>query len=144
MTTALIDTSVLLKWLDVAGDDEVRSAQALRRGHLDGTAMVRILDLAIYELSNVLIRRRRWTAEVAADQLDDLLLFVGRPVALDRSWLRDALGLAEQHSLSRYDAHWVAAARHLGVPLVSADRKLLDTGLAESPTAAATRLGLFR
>jgi predicted nucleic acid-binding protein len=139
-----VDTSVLLKWFDAAGEDEVPSAQALRSGHLDGATTVRILDLAIYELSNVLIRRRRWAAEEAAAQLDDLLLFVGRPVALDRSWLRDALGLAEQHGLSGYDAHWAAAARHLGVPLVSADRRLLDTGLAESPTAVATRLGLLQ
>lgn len=144
MTTSLVDTSVLLKWFDAAGEDEVPSAQALRSGHLDGATTVRILDLAIYELSNVLIRRRRWAAEEAAAQLDDLLLFVGRPVALDRSWLRDALGLAEQHGLSGYDAHWAAAARHLGVPLVSADRRLLDTGLAESPTAVATRLGLLQ
>lgn len=56
----------------------------------------------------------------------------------------DALGLAEQPGLSGYDAHWAAAARYLGVPLVSADRKLLGTGLAESPTAAAARWGLLQ
>jgi predicted nucleic acid-binding protein len=63
-------------------------------------------------------------------------------ILLDPAWLRDALALAKQHSLSGYDAHWAAAARHLGVPLVSADRQLLDSGLAESATSAATRLGL--
>ncbi len=40
-----------------------------------------------------------------------------------------------------YDACWAAAAQHLSVALVSADRALLDAGLAESATDAARRLG---
>jgi hypothetical protein len=50
-------------------------------------------------------------------------------VAFDQAWVKLAA---------------VSAARHVGVPLVSADRQLLDAGLAESPTAAASRLGLLK
>lgn len=48
--------------------------------------------------------------------------------------------LAEEHRLTFSDASWAAAAQQLGVPLVSADRQLLQAGLAQSTTAAATTL----
>jgi hypothetical protein len=40
--------------------------------------------------------------------------------------------------------HAAAAARDLLIPLVSADRQLLDAGLAESATGMAIRLDLIR
>lgn len=144
MIELLVDTSVLVKWFDVVGEDEVDESRALRDAHVDGSAIVGVLDLALYELSNVLLRRRRWSAADAGDQMEDLLILLGSVVRLDLAWLREALVLAERHGLSGYDAHWSAAARYLGVPLVSADRQLLDARLAESPTTAAARLGLAR
>ena len=141
MIDLLVDTSVLIKWFDVIGEDQVPESRSLRDAHVDGSATVGVLDLALYELSNVLVRRRRWSAADASDQLQDLLILLGSPVCLDAAWLPEALALAEEHGLSGYDAHWAAAARHLGVPLASADRQLLDAELALSPTAAASRLG---
>jgi predicted nucleic acid-binding protein len=44
--------------------------------------------------------------------------------------------------LSFYGASWAAAAAALNISLVSADRRLLAAGLAETPTAAASRLNL--
>jgi len=38
---------------------------------------------------------------------------------------------------------WAAAARHHGLSLTSADRQLLEADLADSPTAAASRMHLF-
>jgi predicted nucleic acid-binding protein len=67
---------------------------------------------------------------------------VGPPIVMAQDWLRDAAGLAEMHLLSFYDAGWAATAAGLGVPLVSADRRLLAAGLAESPTAVSPRLHL--
>lgn len=144
MNAHLVDSSVALKWLrtTTAGESEVEAAESLRRGHFSGVTTLRMLDLGVYELSNVLIRRRRWPAREAAEQIEDLLTIVGPPVPLESVWLGDALALAEAHGLSGYDAHWAAAARYLKIPLVSADRALLDSGLAESATDAVRRLGL--
>ena len=57
-------------------------------------------------------------------------------------WLRHAAALAYHDHLSFYDASWAAAADKLNMPLVSADRQLLATGLAESPSNAVARLKL--
>ena len=142
MTRLLIDTSVLIKWFHDAGESELAEARAIRDAHVRGDLDAHVLDLAIYEVGNVLARALKWTAEDVADQLDDLLAIVGSPIVMAQGWLRDAAKLAETHVLSFYDASWAASAEALGVSLVSADRRLVATGLAETPATVASRLNL--
>lgn len=142
MTGLLIDTSVLVKWFHVRGEGEVEASRAVRAAHVAGEVDAHILELGLYELGNVLIRALKWQADDVADQLDDLATIFSTPLVLTAEWYRDAANLAVDHQLTFYDAAWAAAARGLGVPLVSADRKLLESGLAESPTDIATRLRL--
>ncbi len=142
MTRLLIDTSVLIKWFHSDGESELPQARALRSAHVAGDLEAHMLDLALYEVGNVLSRTLRWTAADVADQLDDLQTILGPPLIMTPSWLRRAATLAELHTLSFYDASWAATASELGVPLVSADHRLLDAGLAESASAITTRLGL--
>jgi predicted nucleic acid-binding protein len=87
-----------------------------------------------------LTRSLKWPAAQVADQLDDLLLICGTPLTLDAAWRRHAAHLAERFKLTFYDASYVAAASGLGVPLVSADRQLLEAGLAESVTDFTSRM----
>jgi predicted nucleic acid-binding protein len=143
LSTVLVDTSVLMKWFHSAGESELVAARALRDAHVANQIDAHILDLALYEVGNVLVRSLRWPAGEVADQIDDLLAIFGTPLLSSPAWLRDAAELAADHQLTFYDAAWAAAARGLGVPLVSADRQLLAAGLAESATAAAQRLGLI-
>lgn len=142
MSSTLVDTSVLMKWFEQSCEEEVDAARRLRRGMSTASSRSGCLTSRYMRSATFSFRRRRWPAPAATEAIERLLVLVGPLVLLDAAWLRDALALAEQHGLSGYDAHWAAAARHLGVPLVSADRQLLDSGLAESATSAATRLGL--
>ena len=144
MTRLLIDSSVLIKWFHDAGESELAGARAIRDAHVRGDLNAHVLDLAIYEVGNVLARALKWTAGDVADQLDDLLAIIGSPIAMAQPWLRDAAVLADTHKLSFYDASWAATAASLGISLVSADRKLVAAGLAETPTAVASRLSLGR
>jgi predicted nucleic acid-binding protein len=121
----LIDTSVLIKWFHAAGESEFAEARAIRDAHISGDLDAHVPDLAIYEIGDVLTRA-----------------LVDSPISMAQGWLRDAAVLAETHVLSFYDASWAAAASALGISLVSADRRLLAAGLAETPTAVAARLNL--
>lgn len=143
MTRLLIDTSVLVKWFHESGESELAEARAIRDAHVQGNLDAHILDLAVYEVGNVLARALKWTAADVGDQLDDLLAIVGSPIVMAQAWLRDAAVLTETRVLSFYDASWAAAATALGVPLVSADRRLVAAGLAETPSATAARLNLI-
>lgn len=142
MTHLLIDTSVLIKWFHSEGESEVEASRALRSAHLRGDVEAHILDLATYEIGNVLIRSLRWRSADTADQLDDVNEILGPPLVMTPTALRDAASLAEVHTLSFYDASWAAAARDVGIVLVSAHRRLLSSGLAESPTQITARLHL--
>lgn len=144
MTRLLIDTSVLIKWFHSDGESELPQARALRSAHLTGDLDAHMLDLGVYEVGNVLLRALRWTAADAADQLDDLHAILGLPLVMTPHWLRRAATLSHVHALSFYDASWAAAAVELGMPLISADRRLLAAGLAESPTQITTRLRLLQ
>jgi predicted nucleic acid-binding protein len=138
----LLDTSVLIAWFHAEGEQHVEQARALQRAHLKGDLRVHVLDLAIYEVGNVLVRALRWPAAQVADQIDDLAIICGSPITLTPTWARQAAQLAEEHALSFYDAAWAAVARDLDVPLVSADRELLRAGLAVSPPQVVEQLGL--
>lgn len=143
MTRLLVDTSVVIKWFHEEGESEIAEARAIRDTHLRGDLDAHVLDLAVYEVGNVLGRALRWPAQDIAAQLEDLITIVGSPIAMARSWLRTAAELVEAHRLSYYDASWAASARSLGITLVSADRKLIGAGLAETPSAVAARLNLL-
>ncbi len=142
MTTLLVDTSVLIKWFHSAGESELAESRAIRDAVVRGVVDARTIDLAMYEMGNVLLRSLHWQGAEVADQLDDLVVICGAPLAMAGSWFRDAAAIGAAHGLTFYDSCWAAAARALGVPLVSSDGDLLGAGLAESPRAAALRLRL--
>lgn len=142
MTRLLVDTSVLIKWFHSEGEGELEQARALRAAHLAGELDAHMLDLGTYELGNVLTRTLRWPPADVADQLDDLHAILGPALVMTPGWLRSAATLAHAHTLSFYDASWAAAAAESGLPLISADRRLLVASLAESPTQITTRLRL--
>lgn len=78
MTRLLIDTSVLIKWFHGDGESELEQARALRTAHFTDELDAHMLDLAAYEVGDVLARALRWTATAVAEQL-------GRPPAAGRS-----------------------------------------------------------
>ena len=142
MTTLLIDTSVLVKWFHGPGESELPQARAIRDASRGGEVHSLVIDLALYELGNVLLRSLGWDGADVADQLDDLVTICGAPLTMESAWLRRAAELGSTHRLTFYDAAWAAAAEALTVPLVSADAQLRSAGLAESPTSVAERLRL--
>lgn len=142
MTHLLIDTSVLIKWFHSEGESELSESRILRRAHVSGDLDAHLLDLAIYEVGNVLTRALRWGPAEVADQLDDLHTVLGPPLVMTADWLRHGAALAHEHGLSFYDASWAATAAKLNMSLVSADRQLLGAGLAESPSDTVARLKL--
>jgi predicted nucleic acid-binding protein len=130
----VLDTSVLVKWFHDDDGLEITESRAIRDAHRHRLLTVHILDLTLYELGNVLVRRAQWPASRIADQLDDLLVICGPTHVPAPAWRRDAAELAVEHRLSFYDASFAAAARALSATLVCADKKVLKAGLGTSAT----------
>lgn len=134
MTKLLLDASVLLAAFD-RDDDQHEPSSALL---LDSDATLATLDLARYEVANVAVRAWRapdtvTTLLAAIDRLDD----DGGVVTSTTVILTRAAELAETHSISVYDAAYVAAAETGGHRLVSCDqRDLVSPELATLPATA--------
>ena len=85
--TLLIDTSVLIKWLHSDGEAEIPEARSIRAAHLAGDVQARIIDLALYELGDVLLGALRWPSDEVADQLDDIVAICGAPLVMTAGWV---------------------------------------------------------
>lgn len=142
VTDVVCDASVVLKWFHEEGEANVEDARRLLAAHRSGSITAWVLDLTFYELGNVLLRALRWRAANVADQLDDLRAICSvMPVGAAEQRL--AAQLAEEHTLTFYDAVYAAAARSRGSVLATADEALLAAGAGESPGSIAARLATF-
>lgn len=96
-----------------------------------------VLDLTLYEVSNVVARKYGQPQE--ARKLVHVLLTAAADSLqrVDAALLEDGVDLMVDHNLSAYDAAYVAAARRYGWQLISLDiRDLVSRGLAVTPDAA--------
>jgi Predicted nucleic acid-binding protein, contains PIN domain len=134
VTTLLLDASVLLAAFDPE-DDHHEPASALL---VDTEITLATLDLARYEVANVAVRAWRAPESVApllaaVEQIAD----DGGVLLSTSSLLTRAAELAERHTISAYDAAYVAAAGEADRRLVSCDqRDLVSKGLAVLPANA--------
>ncbi len=131
--TFLIDASV---WGKLA-EPEDRFHGDSRDLLVESEAAVAALDLTLYELANAVgvkmgqTKRALWLSELVEVRCADRL------VKVDSRLAATAVEVASVHSLTAYDAAYVAAARSNGWQLVSLDvRDLVSKGLAVTPDAA--------
>jgi predicted nucleic acid-binding protein len=128
----LVDASVWVAIVDPV-DPFREDAQALAGRTAQPTA---ILDLTLYEIANV-VGARNGFAKQARDLNRLVLERCDRLIAATPELLDDAVEIAAEHSLTAYDAAYVAAARRHGMTLVSCDlADLVSKGLAIAPDAA--------
>jgi predicted nucleic acid-binding protein len=131
VSTLLLDASAILAAFD-SEDDLHEAAKAILT---DPDVTLATLDLARYEITNVAVRAWRDPAQVSPlldtiDRISD----DGGIILATTTLLARAAEIAERHTISVYDAAYVAAASQAGATLVSCDtRDLIGKGLAHSP-----------
>ena len=120
MDAAIVDASVAVKWVI----EEEGSADARRLSHFPLEAP----DLLLIECANILWKKVRLGDLVAAEAKERLDLLFRSPVRLAAS--RDLLAPALELSLDLrhpvYDCLYLALAQLRGVPLVTADERLIS------------------
>jgi len=93
----------------------------------DPPAHFYVPDLFFIECANILwkhVRRFRYPAHIAIQQIADLATLRVRPTAM-QSLAEDALLLAIKYGCSTYDAAYVVMATRFSVPLITADEALI-------------------
>jgi predicted nucleic acid-binding protein len=133
VSTLLLDASVILAAFD--SDDELHGpSQALLA---DPDVTLTTLDLARYEVANVAVRGWYKLGRVAPLlEVIDRISGDGGVISSTTTLLSRAAELADENTISVYDAAYVAAADQGGATLISCDiRDLVSKGLASSPAS---------
>lgn len=129
----LLDSGV---WIATKASDE-RFFEAARTIVLDMSIPVAALDLTLYEVANVVGARQRRDADAAELCRGIRMRCLDHIVAVDLELIQQTVEIATEHSLSAYDAAYVAATRRHGWTLVSTDiADLVSKGLAVAPDSA--------
>lgn len=120
----VIDSSVAVKWFTQEAGTE--AALKLRASVLSGKCRLEAPDLLLYELANALRFNPRLDA-------DDVKLAIGSLINMGISFhpagdalLVRAVDLAFRCRMTVYDSSFIALADIRGLPLVTADEKLIE------------------
>lgn len=131
VSSVLLDSSVVIKWFRKS---EIWREEAvlLRREYLEGRLSIYVPDLLVLEIANVLRYKKdlsRAQVQEAVRSLYELKITI---LNLSRDLVDKAIAIAYSRDLTMYDAVFVAAARHLNAPFITADEKLIQR-LGDAP-----------
>lgn len=125
-TRLVLDASVAVKiYMPEPLSD--RAEAILKRADEDPVAHVSVPDFFYAECANVFwkrVRRLGYPATSAKEDVEDLLS-MPLVVSPTSELVKDALDIAIENDITAYDACYVALAKQLGVPLVTADERLV-------------------
>ncbi len=128
MIDVVCDASVVVGWLE---PDDTESGALLEAG-MRGACRLLVLDLTLYEVGNVLVRKHARSGRQVATVIRGIetVAEVARP---DGLVIRDAARIADEDALTFYDAAYAAQALALGAVLATRDSDFLDRGLGLRP-----------
>lgn len=131
--TLLLDSGV---WVATVNDDD-RFELSSRELVADAGRHLGALDLTLYEIANVLGSKRRRPAAATSVCRRVEQRCAAALIQIDVPLIEKTAAVAVEHSLTAYDAVYVAVARRHDWTLVSTDiRDLVSRGLAITPDAA--------
>lgn len=136
------DASVVLQWFRAEGERDVDAARDLVTAHREGRILAKVIDLTPYEVGNALMRGRAGASAAATSTVLRSLASICDAIAPDATDLAHASELVEAHNLTFYEAVYASVAARRGAVLASADRELLEAGLAKTPSAVMEELRL--
>jgi predicted nucleic acid-binding protein len=128
---AVLDTSVLVRFFHDYDDPLQEHAERVRAAWLDDQAQLILLDLSVYELVNVCVRRLGYAGDKARAVVNAVFRFRMPMLGVELGLAVLATELAADLGLSGYDAAFVAAARRVGAPLITADRRLAGSARSD-------------
>jgi predicted nucleic acid-binding protein len=139
----VLDASVAAKWV-LDSEAHKEQADALYDAHCDGAVFFTAPDFFWFEIANVLwkaARRRRLSKSQATSDLIKLEQSVSISTVSSVALREDALTIALEYNCAVYDAGYLALAMNSGLPMITADERLVRSLAARFPVQWIGALG---
>ena len=119
MTTLVIDTSVIIKWLNQDNEENIDKADKILENVKNGQAGIIAPELAKYEAGNVLLHGKKLRLEQALIALSSLYTLPISFITESKDLAEQTYSLAESLGITYYDAAFLALAKKYEAILVT-------------------------
>ncbi len=120
----VLDSSVIVKWF--SQEEYTDKALIIREKFLKGNPSIIVPDIQIYEIANAL-RYNKTFQKTEVKNAVKSLIDIGLPIFVPtKDIIEEAVEVSFEFDISFYDAYFVALARRLNLPMVTADEKLYN------------------
>lgn len=133
----VIDSSVLLAYVRRDAGEHQAAVDVLFDRIVEDEMGFYLLDLSIYEVLNVLVRKHALRSSEAGAVIDDLVALADEVVRVTPPLARSTAEVAERTGLTGYDAAFLAAGRALAAAVVSLDGRMVAAGARHPSTLTA-------
>lgn len=120
-TIYILDTSVIVKWFSSLDESEIEQARDIFLKLNQGIIGVVIPELLVYELTNALFKSKKLLPDEISSILGDFYTYPIKIEEINLKRIKSATELAYKCQITIYDAIFLALAKELSVPLVSAN-----------------------
>lgn len=119
----MVDSSVIVKWLNQENEDHLDQADRLLQRAVQGDIELLAPELAKYEVGNVLLLGKKIHPEKATVLFDILSMLPVTFISLQPDMAPLSFSLAASLGITYYDAVFLALAQEFGATLVTANTK---------------------
>ncbi|MDO8515481.1 MAG: type II toxin-antitoxin system VapC family toxin [bacterium] len=127
MTTLILDSSVIIKWVKFQNEESVETALSYYERMKKNEIKVIVPDLILYEISNFASRDLQENRSQWEEMINNLFTPPLEIILPDSYLIKSILEITSIHKVSAYDASYLALAKRYNSKLVTADKKLLQT-----------------
>lgn len=119
----VVDSSVVIKWLNHIDENHVQQAQILLDHIQIGSVTVIVPELVKYEVGNALLKGKQLRIPEAEDALDAFSKLPLHFVSISFDELINIYEIADDLAITFYDATFIALAKNYRATLVTANPK---------------------
>lgn len=123
MTRLVVDSSVIVKWLNSTDEQDLENADKILSGALKGEIELLAPELAKYEIGNVLLLKKKLLPEEIELPIHALYYYPIQFIPESKELSMETYSLAFKLGITYYDASFLSLARHYNATLVTENIK---------------------
>lgn len=123
MQKLVIDSSVIVKWLNQQDEERLVQADKILKDTEEDRVTLLVPELAKYEIGNALLIRKKLSINEAVITFNTLFTFPIQFVVLSEDLAHETYKIAQEANITYYDASFIALAKQENAKLITDNPK---------------------